>query len=59
VRTIEAIWKNPKCRPSLRSFREWQAQRLIPYLKIGRRVYFDPEQVRHAINKQCKVDAKK
>jgi hypothetical protein len=31
---------------SLRTIRVWQAQRIIPYLKVGRRVFFDPSRVR-------------
>ncbi len=32
--------------PSLRTIREWQKVRRIPYIKIGKLVYFDPEVVR-------------
>jgi hypothetical protein len=42
-------------KPSLRTFRGWQAKGLIPFLKIGRLTFFDPEEVRHALNKRCRV----
>ena len=44
-------------RPSLRTFREWQARGLIPFLKIGRLTFFDVEEVRRALNKRCRVQA--
>ena len=36
-------------RPSLRWLREQQARKAIPYIKIGRRVFFDVAQVRLAL----------
>ena len=44
-----------KSKPSLRTFREWQARGLIPFLKIGRLTFFDVEEVRRALNKRCRV----
>jgi hypothetical protein len=44
-------------RPSLRTFREWQAKGLIPFLKIGRLTFFDPAEVRAALNKRCRIQA--
>jgi hypothetical protein len=44
-------------KPSLRTFREWQAKGIIPFLKIGRLTFFDPEEVRAALNKRCRVIA--
>jgi hypothetical protein len=44
-------------KPSLRTFREWQARGWIPFLKIGRLTFFDPEEVRAALNKRCRVQA--
>ena len=34
------------CRPSLRWVREQQKSKSIPFAKVGRRVFFDPERVR-------------
>jgi hypothetical protein len=31
--------------PSLRTIREWQARRAVPFIRIGGKVYFDPERV--------------
>ena len=44
-------------KPSLRTFREWQAKGLIPFLKIGRLTFFDAEEVRAALNKRCRIQA--
>lgn len=32
--------------PCLRTIREWQKSRAIPFIKIGNKVYFDPDRVR-------------
>jgi len=47
---LEALF-DPSSRPSLRWVRDMQSQRKIPFLKIGRLVRFDVEQVRQAIDK--------
>lgn len=44
-------------KPSLRTFRKWQALGLIPFHKIGRLTYFDPSQVRAALDKRCRIEA--
>lgn len=51
------LWRDKKSRPSLRWLRGMQARRLLPYRKIGRRVYFDPEEVRRAIDSQFTVES--
>ena len=37
-------------RPSLRWLREQQKRRVVPYVRIGRLIFFCPEQVRLALN---------
>lgn len=54
---LKAIWPNQKSRPSLRTLREWQAKKLVPYIKCGRLVYFDPVKVRQSIAKKFTVEA--
>jgi hypothetical protein len=46
-------------RPCLRTFRKWQHQGFIPYRQIGRRHFFDPEEVRAAIDKEFWVQQAK
>lgn len=52
------VWSDERGRPCMRTFRRYQRQRLIPFVKIGRRTFFDPAQVRAAIDKQFTVQAK-
>jgi hypothetical protein len=44
-------------KPSLRTFRKWQADGLIPFHKIGRLTFFDPAETRRAFDKRCRVQA--
>lgn len=45
-------------RPSVRWLRRMQSRGLVPYKKIGRRVFFDPEEVRRALDRQFSVNAR-
>jgi hypothetical protein len=45
-------------RPSVRWLRRMQSRRLVPFKKIGRLVYFDPEEVRRALDQQFSVHTK-
>lgn len=42
----------PKCRPTLRWLRDQQKTRRVPFIKMGRLVFFDPVKVREALNGQ-------
>lgn len=57
-RCIEEAF-DEESRPSLRSFREWQARGWIPYRKIGKRTYFDAAEVRAAIDRRFTIQPKK
>ena len=45
---------DPECRPSMRSIREWTRLRILPHVRIGRLIYFDPEEVRAALGKKAR-----
>ena len=45
TRLLTLLWDNDS-RPSLRWLREQQARRAIPFIKIGARVWFRPDEVR-------------
>ena len=47
----ETLWPDPASRPSVRWLRELQARRMVPFLKIGSKVYFEPERVRAALRR--------
>ena len=54
---LETLW--PKsCRPSLRWLREQQRAKTIPYMKVGRLVFFDPPAVRDALAKRNTIKAR-
>jgi hypothetical protein len=38
---LETLFPDEESRPSIRSFREWQARRYFPHFKIGRRTFFN------------------
>jgi hypothetical protein len=44
-------------KPSLRTFRQWQARGWIPFRKIGRLTFFDPQEVRIALDRRCRVES--
>jgi hypothetical protein len=46
------------CRPTLRWLRERQKKREIPFVKLGRLVYFNPVQVQESLTKQQNSRAK-
>ena len=54
---LKIIFKDDESRPSERTFRDWQRKGLIPHHKILRRVFFDPEQVRYALDRNFEMKA--
>jgi hypothetical protein len=55
----EIIWTDPSSRPSRRWFLELKAKGLVPFHRIGRRVFFDPTEVRAALDHQFRVNARR
>ena len=55
---LEALF-DEQSRPSLRWLRQMQAQRKIPYVKIGHLVRFDVEKVRAALDENCTVNPRR
>jgi hypothetical protein len=56
-RLLELLFDD-QSRPSLRWLRQMQAQRKIPYVKIGHLVRFDVAQVRSALEQDCTVHSR-
>ena len=54
---LEIVFKDKSSRPTLRWLRGMQAKRLVPFRKIGRKVYFDPEEVRRSFDANFKVES--
>ncbi len=55
---LEALFEE-QARPSLRWIREQQRKRTIPFIRVGRLVRFDLDQVRAAMNSQFTIHARK
>jgi hypothetical protein len=53
---LAEIWPNPQERPSFRKFKELQLHGFIPFHRIGRRVFFDPAEVRRALDRKFRVE---
>ncbi|MDQ8182205.1 hypothetical protein [Pelagicoccus sp. SDUM812005] len=49
--TLLEILFDEASRPSLRWLRKMQAEKRVPYIKIGRLVRFDPKEVRTCLSK--------
>jgi len=52
---MEIVFPNEEDRPCLRTFRDMQKKRLIPYRKMGRMTYFDALEVRRALDRQFTI----
>lgn len=52
---IKIVFPCETSRPSLRTFRQWQANRFFAFHKIGRRTFFDPDEVRAALDRRFKI----
>lgn len=55
---LETLFPDEESRPGLRTFREWQARGYFPYFKIGHRTFFDPAEVRAALEKRFRIQAR-
>ena len=56
---LTALFPDESSRPSLRWLRKMRQRRLVPFYRIGgRMVLFDCNEVRAALEKQFKVEAK-
>ncbi len=54
-RLLKALFPDEACRPSLRWLRDQQERKAFPFVKLGRLVFFDPDQVRRAIAEKMTV----
>jgi len=51
------VFPDPMTRPSIRSFNEWKNKGYFPSVKIGKRVFVDPAQVRLALESRFTINA--
>ena len=54
---LELVFPDPETRPSIRAFNAWKAKGYFPSLKIGKRVFVDPAQVRLALESRFTINA--
>jgi hypothetical protein len=54
---LETVFPDEATRPGLRTFNEWRSRGYYPYLKVGKRVFLDPLQVRKALSKRFTIEA--
>ncbi len=52
---LRIIFPDEATRPCIRYFRTLQKKRMLPFRKIGRRTFFDPAEVRRALDAQFTV----
>ena len=58
IRTcLEIVFPDIATRPGLRTFLDWKAKKYFPSVKIGKRVFLDPVQVRKALDKRFTIEA--
>ena len=55
ARKLLEILFSEESRPTVRWLRDQQKTRRIPFIKIGRLVFFSPEQVRRSLGSQKKL----
>jgi hypothetical protein len=48
-RLLEVIFPNEVCRPSMRWLKTQEKKRAIPFMRIGRLIFYDPSRVRAAL----------
>lgn len=53
---LELVFPDPETRPSIRAFNEWKNKGYFPSLKIGKRVFVDPAQVRLALESRFTIN---
>lgn len=56
-RCLEVVFTDPASRPALRTFRGWQRNGYFRYQKIGRRVFYNPEQVAADLARRFEIKA--
>ena len=54
---LEMIFRDKATRPSIRTFHSWKSKGYLPFLKVGKRIFLDPVQVRKALDKRFTIEA--
>lgn len=54
---LKAIFPDDDTRPSPRAWRGWRAKGYYPYVRIGRRVFVNPDDARKALEARFTIEA--
>lgn len=54
---LDLVFPDPATRPSIRAFNSWKQKGYFPSVKIGKRVFIDPVQVRRALDARFTIHA--
>lgn len=57
-RCREILFPDTASAPGKRTFAEWMARGYFPVVKVGRRVFLDPEEVRASLDRRFKINAR-
>lgn len=52
---LKIVWPDPASRPCLRWLRGLQKTKALPFLKVGRRVFFNPEKVQQELERRYTI----
>jgi hypothetical protein len=53
----EILFPDPGSAPGMRTWNEWMKRKYFPRVKIGKRVFLDPDEVRSALERRFKINA--
>jgi hypothetical protein len=53
---LELVFPDPNTRPSIRAFNAWKQKGYFPSVKIGKRVFVDPDMVRKALDARFTIN---
>lgn len=54
---LHEVFPDEATRPGERTFHEWKKRGYFPHVKIGKRVFVDPVEVRKALDKRFTIEA--
>lgn len=55
---LKVVFPQAESRPCLRTLKGWQSRRMIPYVKLGKRCFYQPSKVKAAIEKHFTINSR-
>lgn len=56
---LKIIWPNATDRPCTKTLERMRKRRMIPFVRLGRLIYYNPEKVMQTIQKRFEISAVK